>query len=34
MTEVTMNANNNVDVFSIPSKFHMCVYDRMKNKSA
>ena len=30
MTEATLNANNNIDICSIPSKFHMCMYDRMK----
>ena len=31
MTEVTLKANNFIDICSIPSKFHMCMYDRMKN---
>ena len=31
MTEVTLNANNFIDICSIRSKFHMCMYDRMKN---
>ena len=31
MTEVNLKANNFIDICSIPSKFHMCRYDRMKN---
>ena len=31
MTEATLNANNFVDICSIPLKLHMCMYDRMKN---
>ena len=31
MTEATINANNYFDSSSIPSKFHLCMYDRMKN---
>ena len=31
MTEATLNANNYFDICLIPSKFHMCMYDRMKN---
>ena len=31
MTEATLNANNYIDICSIPSKFHMCMYERMKN---
>ena len=31
MTEATLNANDYIDIFSIPSKFFMCMYDRMKN---
>ena len=31
MTEATLNANDYFDICSIPSKFHMCMYDRMKN---
>ena len=31
MTEATLNANNYIDIWSIPSKFHMCVYERMQN---
>ena len=31
MTEVTLKANKFIDICSIPSKFHMCKYDRMKN---
>ena len=30
MTEVNLNANNYFDIYSITSKFHMCMYDRMK----
>ena len=30
MTEVTLNANINVDICSIPSKFHMLMSDGMK----
>ena len=30
-TEATLNANNYIDICSIPSKFNMCMYDRMKN---
>ena len=31
MTETTLNVNNYIDICSIPSKFHMCMYERMKN---
>ena len=31
MTEATLNANNYIDICSIPSKLHTCIYDRMKN---
>ena len=31
MTEATLNANNYIDICSIPSKFHMCMYEKMKN---
>ena len=31
MTDATLNANFYFDICSIPSKFHMCMYDRMKN---
>ena len=31
MTEVTLKANNFIDICSIPSKFHMCMLDRMTN---
>ena len=31
MTEATLNANNYIDICSIPSKFRMCMYERMKN---
>ena len=31
ITEATLNANNYIDICSIPSKFHMCMYDRLKN---
>ena len=31
MTEATLNANNFIDICSIPSKLHMCKYERMKN---
>ena len=31
MTEATLNANNYIDICSIPSKFHICMYERMKN---
>ena len=31
MTEVTLKANNFIDICSIPLKFLMCMYDRMKN---
>ena len=31
MTEVTLNANNYIDICLIPSKFHMCMYERIKN---
>ena len=31
MTEATLNANNFIDIWSIPSKFPMCMYDRIKN---
>ena len=31
MTEATLNANNYIAICSIPSKFHMCMYERMKN---
>ena len=31
MTDATLNANYYFDICSIPSKFHMCMYDRMKN---
>ena len=34
MTEATLNANNYIDSYSIPSKFHMCMYEKMKNISA
>ena len=30
MTDATLNANNYIDICSIPSKFHMCMYYRMK----
>ena len=30
MTEATLNVNNYIDICSTPSKFHMCMYDRMK----
>ena len=33
MTGVTLKANNSIDICSIPSKFHMCMYDRMQNIS-
>ena len=29
MTEVTLNAHNNIDICLIPSKFHMLMYDRI-----
>ena len=28
---ITLNANNYIDICSIPSKFHMYMYERMKN---
>ena len=28
MTEATLNANNYIDICSIPSKFHMCMYEK------
>ena len=31
MTEVTLNVNNYIDICSLLSKFHMCLYDNMKN---
>ena len=31
MTEATLNAFNFIGICSIPSKFHMYMYDRMKN---
>ena len=31
MTEVTSKTNNFIDICSILSKFHMCMYDTMKN---
>ena len=31
MTEVFLKANNFIDICSIPSKFHMCIYYRMKD---
>ena len=31
MTEATLNANNIVDVFLIPLKCHMWMYDKMTN---
>ena len=31
ITEATLNANNYIDICSIPPKFHMCMYERMKN---
>ena len=31
MTEVTLKANIFIDICSIPSKFHVCMHDRMKN---
>ena len=31
MNEATLNANNYIDIFSNPSKFHMCIFDRTKN---
>ena len=31
MTETTLNANNYIDICSIPSKFKMCMHERMKN---
>ena len=31
MTEATLIANNYIDICSNPSKFHMCMYDRMTN---
>ena len=31
MTEATLNANNYIEICSMPSKFHMCMYERMKN---
>ena len=31
MTEVILKANNFIDICSIPSKIHMCMYDRMNN---
>ena len=31
MTEATLNANNFIDICSILSKFHMCMYEGMKN---
>ena len=31
MTEAALNANYYFDICSIPSKFHMCMYDRMKD---
>ena len=34
MTEATLNSNNYVDICSIPSKFHMCMYARMTNINA
>ena len=34
MTEATLNANNYIDIRWIPSKFHMCMYERMKNMYA
>ena len=30
-TDVTLKAKNFIDICSIPSKFYMCMYDRMKN---
>ena len=34
MTEASLNANSYIDICSIPSKFHMCMYARMMNISA
>ena len=34
MTEATLNANNYIDICSIPSKYHMLIYERMKNIKA
>ena len=34
MTEVFLKANNFIDICSIPSKFHICMYDRMKDVNA
>ena len=31
MTEATLNANNYIDICLIPSKFYICMYERMKN---
>ena len=31
MTEVNLNAKSKFDLCSIPSKFHLLVYDRMTN---
>ena len=31
MTEATLNDNNYIDICWIPSKFHMYMYERMKN---
>ena len=31
MTEATLNVNNYIDICWIPSKFHMCMYEIMKN---
>ena len=30
MTEATLNANNYIDICSIPSKFHMCMYEEWR----
>ena len=30
MNEATLNANNYVDICSIPSKFHMCMYEKKR----
>ena len=31
MTGATLNANNYIDICSISSKFHMGMYERIKN---
>ena len=34
MTGATLNVSNNIDICSIPSKFHICMYEKMKNINA